>query len=113
MVHTLSSVILSERSLRSKRATRKLLEFHNTTKLHYVLHTVNLLATLSLINLTFTRKILEGFTTKIAVTLSIYAIATHAKAGLTGLEPATSCVTGRHSNQLNYSPSCALFKALN
>ena len=23
-------------------------------------------------------------------------------AGLTGLEPATSCVTGRHSNQLNY-----------
>ena len=23
-------------------------------------------------------------------------------AGWTGLEPATSCVTGRHSNQLNY-----------
>ena len=26
-------------------------------------------------------------------------------AGLTGLEPATSCVTGRRSNQLNYNPS--------
>ena len=25
-------------------------------------------------------------------------------AGLTGLEPATSCVTGRRSNQLNYNP---------
>lgn len=25
-------------------------------------------------------------------------------AGLTGLEPATSCVTGRHSNQLSYNP---------
>ena len=25
-------------------------------------------------------------------------------AGATGLEPATSCVTGRHSNQLNYTP---------
>ena len=29
--------------------------------------------------------------------------------GLTGLEPATSAVTGRCSNQLNYSP---LFRAL-
>ncbi len=27
-----------------------------------------------------------------------------AMAGLTGLEPATSCVTGRRSNQLNYNP---------
>ena len=26
-------------------------------------------------------------------------------AGLTGLEPATSYVTGRHSNQLSYSPA--------
>ena len=26
-------------------------------------------------------------------------------AGLTGLEPATSCVTGRRSNQLNYNPA--------
>lgn len=25
-------------------------------------------------------------------------------AGLTGFEPATSCVTGKHSNRLNYSP---------
>lgn len=25
-------------------------------------------------------------------------------AGWTGLEPATSCVTGRRSNQLNYHP---------
>ena len=25
-------------------------------------------------------------------------------AGRTGLEPATSCVTGRRSNQLNYHP---------
>lgn len=28
-------------------------------------------------------------------------------AGLTGLEPATSCVTGRRSNQLNYNPAPA------
>ena len=28
-------------------------------------------------------------------------------AGLTGLEPATSCVTGRRSNQLNYNPATA------
>ena len=27
--------------------------------------------------------------------------------GLTGLEPATSAVTGRCSNQLNYSPLCS------
>ena len=26
-------------------------------------------------------------------------------AGLTGLEPATSCVTGRRSNRLNYNPT--------
>ena len=26
-------------------------------------------------------------------------------AGTTGLEPATSAVTGQHSNQLNYVPS--------
>ena len=31
------------------------------------------------------------------------------KAGWTGLEPATSCVTGRHSNQLNYHPDLKLF----
>lgn len=29
-------------------------------------------------------------------------------AGLTGLEPATSCVTGRCSNQLNYRTNCLL-----
>jgi hypothetical protein len=28
-------------------------------------------------------------------------------AGPTGLEPATSCVTGRRSNQLNYGPVSA------
>ena len=28
-------------------------------------------------------------------------------AGTTGLEPATSDVTGRRSNQLNYVPMCA------
>src|SRR5688572_13095387 len=27
-------------------------------------------------------------------------------AGVTGLEPATSGVTGRHSNQLSYTPAC-------
>ena len=27
----------------------------------------------------------------------------------TGLEPATSCVTGRHSNQLNYQTETFLF----
>jgi len=26
-------------------------------------------------------------------------------AGATGFEPATSCLTGRHSNQLNYAPA--------
>ena len=26
-------------------------------------------------------------------------------AGVTGLEPAASCVTGRRSNQLNYAPA--------
>ena len=30
-------------------------------------------------------------------------------AGWTGLEPATSAVTGQHSNQLNYQPMLALF----
>jgi len=29
-------------------------------------------------------------------------------AGLTGLEPATSSVTGWHSNQLSYNPSALL-----
>ncbi len=28
----------------------------------------------------------------------------------TGLEPATSCVTGRHSNQLNYHSFCSSLK---
>ena len=28
----------------------------------------------------------------------------HVVAGVTGLEPATSCVTGRRSNQLSYTP---------
>ena len=28
-------------------------------------------------------------------------------AGTTGLEPATSCVTGMRSNQLNYVPTCS------
>ncbi len=32
-------------------------------------------------------------------------------AGVTGLEPAASCVTGRRSNQLSYTPAkpCGLF----
>lgn len=30
-------------------------------------------------------------------------------AGTTGLEPATSAVTGQHSNQLNYVPNCYFF----
>lgn len=29
-------------------------------------------------------------------------MALHSSAERTGLEPATSCVTGRHSNRLNY-----------
>ena len=33
------------------------------------------------------------------------AVAKGKMAGLTGLEPATSCVTGRRSNQLNYDPA--------
>ncbi len=32
-------------------------------------------------------------------------------AGLTRLELATSCVTGRHSNQLNYNPGKLIFLA--
>ena len=32
-------------------------------------------------------------------------ILTQSKAGATGLEPATSGVTGRRSNQLNYAPA--------
>ena len=32
-------------------------------------------------------------------------------AGPTGLEPATSCVTGRRSNQLNYDPTAAIHYA--
>jgi hypothetical protein len=32
------------------------------------------------------------------------------KAGLTGLEPATSYVTGRHSNRLSYSPNALFYK---
>jgi hypothetical protein len=30
-------------------------------------------------------------------------------AGVTGLEPATSCVTGRRSNQLSYTPTVQAF----
>ena len=30
-------------------------------------------------------------------------------AGRTGLEPATSCVTGRRSNQLNYRPKAVCY----
>ena len=30
-------------------------------------------------------------------------------AGRTGLEPATSAVTGRHSNQLNYRPNRQIY----
>ena len=30
-------------------------------------------------------------------------------AGMTGLEPATSCVTGRRSNQLSYIPALRVF----
>ena len=40
--------------------------------------------------------------------LSIIAL----QAGLTGLEPATSGVTDRHSNQLSYSPCCRLSATL-
>ena len=32
-------------------------------------------------------------------------------AGATGLEPATSCVTGRRSNQLNYAPAVGVTNA--
>ncbi len=32
-------------------------------------------------------------------------------AGVTGLEPATSGVTGRHSNQLSYTPETSCFSA--
>src|SRR5206468_9422654 len=35
----------------------------------------------------------------------VVAPATGKMAGPTGLEPATSCVTGRRSNQLNYDPT--------
>ncbi len=37
--------------------------------------------------------------------LKLIPVLTIKKAGLTGLEPATSAVTGRCSNQLNYSPN--------
>ena len=33
-------------------------------------------------------------------------------AGVTGLEPATSCVTGRRSNQLSYTPKMVGGKGL-
>ena len=33
-------------------------------------------------------------------------------AGVTGLEPATSCVTGRRSNQLSYTPTMVGGKGL-
>ena len=33
-------------------------------------------------------------------------------AGRTGLEPATSCVTGRRSNQLNYRPKAVYCEVL-
>ena len=39
-----------------------------------------------------------------ALTLTPYSCSLR-KTGLTGLEPATSGVTDRHSNQLSYSPN--------
>src|ERR1700746_830172 len=33
-------------------------------------------------------------------------------AGATGLEPATSCVTGRRSNRLNYAPAVGVTNAI-
>ena len=36
----------------------------------------------------------------------------HVVAGVTGLEPATSCVTGRRSNQLSYTPKMVGGKGL-
>ena len=33
-------------------------------------------------------------------------------AGVTGLEPAASCVTGRRSNQLNYAPAYSVVEFL-
>ena len=37
--------------------------------------------------------------------LSLCLKALKSVAGVTGLEPATSCVTGRRSNQLSYTPT--------
>ncbi len=35
----------------------------------------------------------------------VYGLTVYLMAGLTGLEPATSGVTGRRSNQLSYNPT--------
>ena len=48
-----------------------------------------------------------------ACKLNIYRLLVKFKtlfAEWTGLEPATSCVTGRHSNQLNYHSFCSSLK---
>ena len=39
----------------------------------------------------------------------LYQLSYRAKTVWTGLEPATSCVTGRHSNQLNYQTNSFCF----
>ena len=41
----------------------------------------------------------------------LYQLSYRAKTVWTGLEPATSCVTGRHSNQLNYQTNSFLLYA--
>ena len=41
----------------------------------------------------------------VALSLSLDENDYHVVAGVTGLEPATSCVTGRRSNQLSYTPT--------
>lgn len=55
----------------------------------------------------------EGlFIKKKSSRIEILKLACVAMAGRTGLEPATSCVTGRRSNQLNYRPNAQRFIVL-